>query len=218
MKLSSSFIWRIIGIMVLLASIHLHANHWLPVWCVRSKTALPHLPCGHFVFLPALELICRLLQYFRTFPYFGWTEQGQYKPEHGHRHWRVNGRETRKRFRPYRNSIFRWLHRMCFIFSYRCSHSDKYLQLGPLLGAWMTLGRNDDSHSCFQYMPPLIALVLSLANLFFSYFYLPETLSISKRVSHNKIIIAILHMLTIRFPLISGFINWFWLKRCFQLH
>lgn len=55
--------------------------------------------------------------------------------------------------------------------------------LGPLLGAWMTLGQFHSPESCFQSFPPLIALTLSLANLIFSYLYLPETLPISKRAS-----------------------------------
>lgn len=70
---------------------------------------------------------------------------------------------------------------ICYSF---CNKSDfVLLQLGPLLGAWMTLGQFHSPESCFQSFPPLIALTLSLANLIFSYLYLPETLPISKRVS-----------------------------------
>ncbi len=43
------------------------------------------------------------------------------------------------------------------------------------------------SGSCFQHFPPLVALTLSLVNIFFAYRYLPETLPFSRRASSSSL-------------------------------
>ena len=52
-----------------------------------------------------------------------------------------------------------------------------------MMGALMTVGHFYSSESCFQYLPPIMALFLSLINIVFSYVYLPETLPHHMRVS-----------------------------------
>lgn len=65
-----------------------------------------------------------------------------------------------------------------------------------MLGAFLSTWRHSTAaaatpSSCFQSLPPYTALFLSLANLVFSYRYLPETLPASRRVGFVVLIISL---------------------------